>query len=179
MLRRVAPVLRRPLVRRLLSIGIDLQRTRAEETYDLALNWLAVVIVEAIIGAAIDERTDVIAETVLSTSKYLPLVERAKADGFETGMIFVALQTPERHVERVEVRVASGGHSVPPDKIRSRWEASHVQLAAFAAVVDRLLVFSNDGKGKPELVAWKDGGPVTFTEPDRLPRVRAALHHLT
>src|SRR5688500_10324050 len=63
-------------------------------------------------------------ETVLSTSKYRALVERAKALGFEVRLIFVMLRSPDLNVDRVRLRVRRGGHDVPDEKVRSRYANS-------------------------------------------------------
>jgi predicted ABC-type ATPase len=110
-----------------------------------------------------------------STDKYLKHVDQARARGMKTGLIFVALRNADEHVARVKARVEAGGHDVPQDKIRSRWEGSHRQLAAFASRVDHLLVYANEKVGEPELIAEKDGGTLTIFDPDRLPRVTEAL----
>ena len=60
-------------------------------------------------------------ETVLSTGKYRPLVEAAKAGGFEIRLIYVMLRSPKLNVERVRLRVARGGHDVPREKVETRF----------------------------------------------------------
>jgi predicted ABC-type ATPase len=89
---------------------------------------------------------------VLSSGKYRRLVEAASARGFETRMIYVVLDTLERQLERIKVRVASGGHDVPSDKVAARRTRSFEQLAWFARHVDRCMVFANSGD-EPELAA--------------------------
>ena len=161
---RIAPRLRPPAW----------MRRPLRPAYTVGLNLLAVVTVEAVVAAAIEQRTDVCAETVMSTPKYLPHVRRAKANGVETGLIFVALPTPEAHVDRVRARVRANGHDVPRDRILQRWERSHQQLTDFAREVDRLLVFANL-VGDPVFVAEKRDGVVTLHDRQVLPRVTQAL----
>jgi len=148
-------------------------------------NWLGVRRVEHALAAAIEARRSVLVETVLSTDKYLPHVRRARERGFLVAMIFVALPTAEENVRRVGDRRARGGHDVPEQKIRTRWERAHHQLGAFAREVDRLLVFSNarataDGRSQPKLVATKKSRAARVRLLDRaeLPRVTAALEDL-
>lgn len=84
-------------------------------------------------------------ETVLSTDKYRSLVRRAKARGFEIRLLYVALQSVEMNIERVRLRVASGGHKVAERKIRERYERSFKQLPWFLAHADLALLFDNSG----------------------------------
>lgn len=95
-------------------------------------------------------------ETVLSTAKYRPLVEEAKALGFEIRLVFVMLASPELNVERVRLRVRRGGHDVPRDKIIARFHRSLEQLPWFLEASDRAYVFDNSG-AKPRLTLEKTG----------------------
>lgn len=52
----------------------------------------------------------------------------AKAKRFEVRLIYVILDSPDRNVERVRLRVAKGGHDVAERKIRERYARSLQQL---------------------------------------------------
>jgi len=67
-------------------------------------------------------------ETVLSTGKYKPLIERVLAVSGFFGLIYICLQSPELACERVAQRVLEGGHAVPDDKTRNRWHRSLANL---------------------------------------------------
>jgi len=41
--------------------------------------------------------------------------------GYETRLIFVALDNPETAIRRVAIRVAKGGHDIPEETIRRRF----------------------------------------------------------
>lgn len=81
-------------------------------------------------------------ETVLSSDKYLPLLKRALALGFQLRLFYVALNDPQLNLERIKARVAQGGHDVAPDKVIARRERSFdmlgkvLPLASFAQVWD-------------------------------------------
>jgi predicted ABC-type ATPase len=60
----------------------------------------------------------------LSTECNLDLLARAKATGFHVEGVFVLTTDAELNVFRVRSREFSGGHGVPPDKIRSRYAKS-------------------------------------------------------
>lgn len=61
-------------------------------------------------------------ETVLSTDRNLKLLQKAKSKVFFIRCIYVLTSNSDINVARVESRVENGGHSVPEDKIRSRYE---------------------------------------------------------
>ncbi|HEX5257353.1 MAG TPA: AAA family ATPase [Sphingomicrobium sp.] len=96
-------------------------------------------------------------ETVLSTGKYRRLVDKAKFLGFEIQLIYVVLDNPDLNVQRVALRVRRGGHSVPEEKIRTRYVRSLAQLPWFFEQADMALLFDNSG-ATPRLVGEKAAG---------------------
>lgn len=55
-------------------------------------------------------------ETVLSTQRNLNLLKRAKEQGFFIRCYYVLTVDPAINLARVQARVMSGGHDVPPEK---------------------------------------------------------------
>lgn len=84
-------------------------------------------------------------ETVLSTPKYRRLVTLAKNHGYRVQLIYVILDTAERNVERVSIRVRRGGHAVPKDKIIDRYRRSVGQLPWFLSHADEAWLWDNSG----------------------------------
>jgi predicted ABC-type ATPase len=66
-------------------------------------------------------------------------------------------EDPEINVSRVQYRVATGGHSVPKDKIISRYYRSLSLLSQAVACSDRAYVFDNSGEDKVWLAEVTDG----------------------
>jgi predicted ABC-type ATPase len=93
-------------------------------------NLEAVRRIEAWLEASIRAHQTVGVETVLSTDKYRRLVVAAKEHGFEVRLTYVILDSPERSIERVKLRVAKGGHAVPERKIVERYSCSLVKRIA-------------------------------------------------
>lgn len=62
-------------------------------------------------------------ETTLSTRSYARLVVRAKDLGYQVTCVFFWLQTAELAVSRVESRVKEGGHDIPEEVIRRRYQS--------------------------------------------------------
>lgn len=98
---------------------------------------------EALRERMIDERRDFTFETVLSTDRNLKLLERAKKEGFFLRGIYVLTANPEVNVMRVRVREALGGHSVPREKIISRYEKALILIPRVATVCDILHIYDN------------------------------------
>jgi predicted ABC-type ATPase len=116
-------------------------------------------------------------ETVLSTDKYRPLVTDAKNFGFEISLFYVTLKTAEMNVERVQLRVAQGGHAVDEERIRARRERSFGQLPWFLDQADRALIFDNSGS-TPRIIAQKAGGTIQI-DSDAPKEIAAAVEALS
>lgn len=62
---------------------------------------------------------------------------------------YCGLASPELHIARVKARVASGGHDIPEDKIRERYESSLVNLIALLPRLSFLTVYDNSAQAEP------------------------------
>ncbi|WP_373489367.1 AAA family ATPase [Blastomonas sp.] len=119
-------------------------------------NLSAVQRIEAWLEASINTYQTIGVETVLSSPKYLRLVDLAHAQGFIVRMLYVVLDTVELQYDRVAIRVRSGGHDVPREKIAARRQRSFEQLAAFYHKLDDLYIFNNSA-AEPTIIAAKSG----------------------
>ncbi len=69
----------------------------------------------------IDEGKSFGIETTLSTKTLARIAVDAQKRGYKVNIIFFWLRIPELAIERVKLRVASGGHDVPEETIRRRF----------------------------------------------------------
>ena len=136
-------------------------------------NLQSVIRIEAWLRASVAAYQTIGVETVLSTPKYRPLVTSARKKGFEVRLIYVVLNDVSKNIERVHLRVLSGGHDVPEDKIITRYQRSLRQLPWFLKNSDRAWVFDNSGP-KPEIIATKQRDVVTVY-PSAFPAIRNVL----
>ena len=70
----------------------------------------------------IAQKKDFTFETVLSTERNLLLLQKAKEQGYFVRGIYVLTANVDINVARVSAREALGGHGVPEEKIRMRYE---------------------------------------------------------
>ena len=82
-------------------------------------------------------------ETVLSTDRNLNLMVRAKEKGYYVTCIYVLTCDSNINIKRVKKRIESGGHSVPEEKIRERWQKALRLFPGLIPVCDELYVFDN------------------------------------
>jgi len=91
-------------------------------------------------------------ETTLSGHTYLRRIDEWRAKGYIVELIFLSLPTPEEAVARVAMRVEQGGHSIPPDVIRRRFEAGLRNfLELYRHRVDDWQWYDNSGR-RPKLL---------------------------
>ncbi|GHU49079.1 ATPase AAA [Clostridia bacterium] len=114
----------------------------------------AAVEAERLRELCLSERRSFTFETVLSTNRNLDLLARAKAAGFHIEGVFVLTVSAELNVFRVRSRELSGGHSVPPYKIRSRYGKSFANIPRLLSLCDVLRIVDNTSE--PETIYIKD-----------------------
>lgn len=105
---------------------------------------------EQVLRERIESRGVALIETVLSTRKYCPLVERVMELGGTFNLIYVALDSPALSQERVAIRTRRGGHDVPSEKLAPRWKASLENLPWFAVRAEHFLFYDNSSSSKAE-----------------------------
>ena len=117
--------------------------------------------------AALAERRDLTFETVLSAQDKLDFIARAKRAGYFTRSYFVATESPAINASRVMARWMDGGHSVPMEKIATRYFRSVANLVPLIQMVDHVQVFDNsvDNRGHRHVMTFVGG---------RLHRLRVA-----
>ncbi|KJF70253.1 hypothetical protein RP75_27335 (plasmid) [Agrobacterium arsenijevicii] len=126
-------------------------------------NLIAVRRIESWVEASLHVHKTIGVETVLSTAKYRRLVEAAKSLGFAVWLIYVVLDSPERSIERIKLRVAKGGHQVPADKVRARYMRSLEQLPWFIEQAEKAWIWDNSG-ARPKQIGEKQDGLIELDE---------------
>lgn len=109
------------------------------------------------IHRALEEKQDFAFETTLSTRSFVPLIKAAQAEGYRVKIVYLWLASPEVAVERVRVRVLSGGHNVPEAVIRRRYERSRKNFSTlYKPLAQGWTIYDNSGT-EPILVARGNG----------------------
>lgn len=90
-------------------------------------------------------------ETVMSSPDKVRLLDKAQSLGYRTYLYYVATEDPEINVSRVRNRVLNGGHDVPEDKIRSRYDRSLDLLLDAIKRTNRAYIWDNSG-GQEDLL---------------------------
>ena len=105
--------------------------------------------------AAICDNTNFAFETTLGGNTITKTLLQATASGVPVKIWYCGLSSAELHIERVQARVARGGHDIPEVLIRERYQTSMQNLCVLAALVQRLAVYDNskplDRDGRPNI----------------------------
>lgn len=107
--------------------------------------YLASVISEEIRKLLFKKKLSFTFETVMSHISKVELLEDAQSQGYRTYLYYVATEDPEINVSRVAYRVSQNGHSVPQDKIISRYQRSLNYLIHAIRASSRAYIFDNSG----------------------------------
>lgn len=95
-------------------------------------------------------------ETVFSNPDKLKFLRFAKAYGFHIIVIYITTDDPSINVRRVQRRVSEGGHDVPEEKIRARYERSMTLMPEVISFADESEVYDNSiDEQAPQLVFKK------------------------
>ena len=117
--------------------------------------YSAARIADARRDAALREQRSFITETTFSHPSKLELIDTAKAAGIRVATYHINVRSPELSVMRVATRVRRGGHDVPEDKIRERYERNQALIKQAVLQSDRAYVYDNSTLNRRASLAIK------------------------
>ncbi len=97
-------------------------------------------------------------ETTLATKSFAPWIKELKKDGYIFRLFYLWLPVPEMAVQRVQDRVAGGGHHVPEATVRRRYQrglANFFQL--YQPITDSWKFYNNANPKSPIEIAEGSG----------------------
>jgi predicted ABC-type ATPase len=98
-------------------------------------------------------------ETVFSHPSKIDFIAKAKSLGYQVIMVYIHLVCLDLNEARVHQRIAEGGHSVPPEKIRGRLPRTLKNVAVALPLADEARLLDNSSRDRPfQMVARVDRG---------------------
>ena len=83
----------------------------------------------------------------------------------------------ETAINRVEYRVRQGGHNVPPEDIRRRYDAGIRNVfQLYEEILDAWCLY-DASRLPPKLVAFEEQGLLTVIQPKRFQRIKQQAEH--
>ena len=132
-----------------------------------------------LIGQNVDSGNSFALETTLSGRAYAGSVVDWKKRGFCVNLYYLRLPTPEMAIERVRLRVESGGHNIPEPVVRRRFQAGWDNFQnTFKHLADEWSLFDTSGSEVQLLDAGSKATDSAAEEGDRphpLPQDSLAL----
>jgi predicted ABC-type ATPase len=100
--------------------------------------------------AAISRKASYAFETTLGANTIPRLLKEASMAGVEVVMWYCGLESSEKNIQRVAARVAKGGHPIPEDRIRARWNSSRAKLIQLLPVLTEIKILDNSVEATEE-----------------------------
>jgi predicted ABC-type ATPase len=92
-------------------------------------------------------------ETTLAARTFAQFLDGCKTRGYTINLIYLWLPSADLAVERVAKRVASGGHNIPIEVVRRRYERGLKNLTElYLPIADGWMIFDNSGE-QSQLIA--------------------------
>ena len=104
-------------------------------------------------------------ETTLSGRGRLDLIRKAKSRGYEIGLVFIGLDSPERCITRIRSRATQGGHFIPDADVRRRYVRSVANAAQVLRLADVAKLYDNSGDNASLILIANAGLVVWRAEP--------------
>jgi predicted ABC-type ATPase len=115
------------------------------------------------------EACDIAFETTLSSRSLLGRIRAMQTQGYRCHLTFFWLPSAEMAVQRVAKRVAAGGHSIPEEVIRRRYERGLENFFGdYEAVVDSWAMINNAMTPPDNRIAWRHVGERIVVADNRL-----------
>lgn len=132
-------------------------------------DYLAAVVAEFIRQKLVKSGQSFSFETVMSHPDKIKLLSQAKTLGYRTYLYYVATEDPQINISRVKQRMGMGGHSVPEDKIISRYDRSLELLYSAVQHSDRAYIFDNSNE-EHIWIAEITNGEILQMKVDQMPQ---------
>jgi predicted ABC-type ATPase len=101
-------------------------------------------------------------ETTLSGKSYARLLKNLKEDGYRLHLFFLWIPGPQLAIERIKERVSEGGHDVPAQDVRRRFNRSMTNFfELYQPLLNSWMLFNNAGV-VPSLISQNIAGKLTI-----------------
>ena len=112
------------------------------------------------------DQADFAFETTLASRSFAQWIPRLRTQGYQFHLIFLWLQDADLAVLRVKERIKIGGHSVPEETIRRRYNAGLKNFFnLYTPIADVWRIYDNSDP-QPSLIAAKiNNNPIEIEQP--------------
>jgi predicted ABC-type ATPase len=102
-------------------------------------------------AALVTQQESFVFETVLSdpVGEKVDQLKAYASLGYTVALIFIELDSVEESIRRVSMRVSQGGHDVPDDKLRGRFDRTRANLERAIQRLPHVVVYNNTDLSHP------------------------------
>jgi predicted ABC-type ATPase len=103
-------------------------------------------------------------ETTLAGKTYLKLLNDLKQKGYSIHLFFLWIKSIKLALERIELRVQQGGHSIPEATVRRRFRRGILNFFnEYQPIVDSWVIFDNS-EDIPKMISFKESGKLEILD---------------
>jgi predicted ABC-type ATPase len=114
----------------------------------------------------LENRENFAIETTLASHSGVTTMLEAQARGFIVKLVYICVDNPERSIKRVRERAAKGGHFVPDEDVRRRYERSLQNLPEVLRRAHSAVVYENSGRGPRKVLETQAGVIIWHADSD-------------
>ncbi|MFC0309219.1 zeta toxin family protein [Gallibacterium trehalosifermentans] len=108
---------------------------------------------------AIQQQVSFSMESTLSGNSILQRIKKAKEKGFYVRLNYIGVNSVSINIDRVNARVANGGHFIDETAIRHRYDISLQNLTKILPFCDEALIYDNSGE-MPEMMLYIENNKI-------------------
>jgi predicted ABC-type ATPase len=110
------------------------------------------------IDELLNSKVDFAIETTLTTKSYINTIKAARQKGYNITLLYFWLNNVELAIERVKLRVKSGGHNIPEAVIRRRYKNGMANLVnIFIVHCNNWVIINNSEKNFTFIAEGEEG----------------------
>jgi len=132
-------------------------------------SYTAALIADFLRYSMVEQQVSFSFETVMSHPGKVEFLNYAAQKGYTTYLYYIATESPDININRVENRVAKGGHDVPVQKIKARYNRSLDLLLDALKASDRAYLMDNSKKSNFVILEKKYNG-MGYPQTKKMPR---------
>jgi predicted ABC-type ATPase len=129
------------------------------------------------VDVLLSEKSSFALETTLATKSYVGLTKKAQSLGYEVVLMYFWLESYDMALKRVAKRVREGGHFIPDEDVKRRYEGGIRNLVdLFIPVVTHWSIYDNSDYNfrVPKLIARdEEDGTITIEQPEIWTKIKS------
>jgi predicted ABC-type ATPase len=102
-----------------------------------------------------EKKQDFAFETTMASRSFVPFLNKCKNAGYRIHLVYIWLHSPDLSIARVAQRVESGGHFVPDDIVRMRYDRGLKNFFKLYMPIADTWAFYDNSYAEIQLVAQK------------------------